>query len=116
MHHDINPTVPICINMDKRKTRSKAWLHFTNKDENSATCNVYKKAGNTSDMLKQLSMQHSVKFQEHNLFDMLHIAATAWQAYCYKKELWILSAVLLYYYPSYIISIKGALYFSILKH
>ena len=53
----------------ERRNRSKAWLHFTKQDENSAMCNqcnavISCKGANTSNMLKHLSTQHGIKYQE----------------------------------------------------
>lgn len=53
----------------QRMKHSKAWLHFTQKDDNSDSCNVCKmgissKGRNTSNMLKYLCTQHSLKFLE----------------------------------------------------
>ena len=64
----------------ERRRRSKAWLHFTSKDENSAVynqCNAVKscKGANTSNMPKHLSTPHGIKYQECHVFDRLHTTA-----------------------------------------
>ena len=55
--------------MAEKKKRSKAWLHFTEKDDNSSSCIVCKMIisrmdGNTSDMLNHLSTQHAPKLKD----------------------------------------------------
>ena len=59
-----------------RKKRSKAWLHFTRKDDTIATCNSCKvsissKGGTTSNMQKHLATQHGIHLQECRVFDTL---------------------------------------------
>ena len=60
--------------------RSKVWLHFTNKDANSATCNRCQKTmackgGNTSNLMKHLAT-HGVylKAEQCTVFDKLRDA------------------------------------------
>lgn len=66
--------------MAGRKKWSKAWLHFTKKDDNSASNNMCKmimsdKGGNTSIILKHLSTQHRLKFEECHIFDTSAMAS-----------------------------------------
>ena len=65
--------------MERRK-RSEVWLHFTKQDENSAVCNqcnavISCKGANTSNMLKHLSPQHGIKYQECHVPDRLRTSA-----------------------------------------
>ena len=64
----------------KRRRRSKAWLHFTRQDEISAVCNqcsavISCKGAVTSNMLKHLSTQHGIKYQECHALHRLHTSA-----------------------------------------
>ena len=59
-----------------RMKRSKAWLYFTRKDDNIATCNSCKvsissKGGTTTNMQKHLATQHGIHLQECHVFDTL---------------------------------------------
>ena len=59
-----------------RKKRAKAWLYFTRKDDNIATCNSCKvsissKGGTTTNMQKHLATQHGIHLQECHVFDTL---------------------------------------------
>ena len=59
-----------------RKKRAKAWLYFTRKDDNIATCNscqvsISSKGGTTTNMQKHLATQHGIHLQECHVFDTL---------------------------------------------
>ena len=65
-----------------RKKRSKAWLYFTQIDDNIATCNnckvsISSKGGTTSNMLKHLATQHAIHLQECRVFDTLLLTSDA---------------------------------------
>ena len=54
--------------MMERRIRSKAWLHFTKQDENSAVCNqcnavISCQSANTSNVLTHLSTQHGPRIK-----------------------------------------------------
>src|SRR4029434_2229078 len=62
--------------MASRQRRSKVRLYFTRKDDQRATCTACKtsissKGGNTTNMQKHLSTQHSITLQESHVFDAL---------------------------------------------
>ena len=63
----------VIFTMAERSRRSKVWLSFSKKDENTANCITCKKdisckGGSTSNMMKHL-LQHRVNLKECSAFD-----------------------------------------------
>lgn len=88
VYADENWQQGVMANMRKLSTE---WFNFTIKDENSASYNdckimISSASGDTSHMLKHLSMQHGLEFQECHVFDTRRRAAASRpSSTCYQR-------------------------------